>query len=75
MDVSAFGKLVSLVEDIYNSCSEQSRDIAEIRVKLDAIADIATRNAATAEESAASSEELSGQARTLDELLQHFSNN
>lgn len=63
-----------LVEDIYNSCTEQSRDIAEIRVKLDAIADIATRNAATAEESAASSEELSSQARTLDELLQHFSN-
>ncbi|MGN0608763.1 MAG: methyl-accepting chemotaxis protein [Oscillospiraceae bacterium] len=61
-----------LVENISESCAEQSRDIIIVGQKLEAVANIARKNAATAEESAASSEELSGQARTLDELLRNF---
>ena len=63
-----------LINNISAACMAQSEEIVQINEKLEAIADVARRNAATAEESAASSEELSGQARMLDELLQSFSN-
>ncbi len=61
-----------LVEGISKSCEKQSSEIDRINEKLGAIANIARKNAATAEESAASSEELSGQARTLDDILSHL---
>lgn len=63
-----------LVESISNACDEQRAQISVITDKLGAISDIARKNAATAEESAASSEELSGQARTLDDLMAQFRN-
>jgi methyl-accepting chemotaxis protein len=61
-----------LIESISHSCSEQIDGISLIGEKLTAVATVARRNAATAEESAASSEELSGQARTLDSLMANF---
>ncbi|MGN1136839.1 MAG: methyl-accepting chemotaxis protein [Oscillospiraceae bacterium] len=61
-----------LIASISNACDEQRTQIAVITDKLNAISDIARKNAATAEESAASSEELSGQARTLDDLMSQF---
>lgn len=64
----------SLVERISKACDEQRAEIGVITDKLTAISDIARKNAATAEESAASSEELSGQARTLDDLMAGFRN-
>ena len=64
----------TLVESISNACDEQRAQISVITDKLSAISDIARKNAATAEESAASSEELSGQARTLDDLMAQFRN-
>lgn len=63
-----------LVESISKACDEQRAQISVITDKLGAISDIARKNAATAEESAASSEELSGQARTLDDLMAQFRN-
>ena len=63
-----------LVESISNACNKQRAQISVITDKLGAISDIARKNAATAEESAASSEELSGQARTLDDLMAQFRN-
>ena len=62
----------TLVENISKACDEQRAQISVINDKLTAISDIARKNAATAEESAASSEELSGQARTLDDLMAQF---
>ena len=62
-----------LVSEISDACDLQSSEISEIKEKLEAIAGVARKNAATAQESAASSEELSSQARTLEELLQNFS--
>lgn len=64
----------ALVESISKACDEQRTQISVITDKLGAISDIARKNAATAEESAASSEELSGQARTLDDLMAQFRN-
>ncbi|MGN0597022.1 MAG: methyl-accepting chemotaxis protein, partial [Ruminiclostridium sp.] len=62
-----------LVTEISEACDLQSSEISEIKEKLEAIAGVARKNAATAQESAASSEELSSQARMLEELLQNFS--
>lgn len=62
-----------LVTDISEACEMQSSEISQIKEKLEAIAGVARKNAATAQESAASSEELSGQARMLEELLHNFS--
>ncbi len=71
--VTARSKEVNeLVGNISNACDEQKMQIFAINDKLNAISDIARKNAATAEESAASSEELSSQARTPDELMEHF---
>ena len=61
-----------LVAGISEACEMQSNEISQIKEKLEAIAGVARKNAATAQESAASSEELSGQARMLEELLQNF---
>ena len=62
-----------LVAGISEACEMQSNEISQIKEKLEAIAGVARKNAATAQESAASSEELSGQARMLEELLHNFS--
>ena len=62
-----------LVAGISEACEMQSSEISVIKEKLEAIAGVARKNAATAQESAASSEELSGQARMLEELLHNFS--
>ena len=62
-----------LVAGISEACEMQSSEISQIKEKLEAIAGVARKNAATAQESAASSEELSGQARMLEQLLQNFS--
>ena len=61
-----------LVADISEACDMQSSEIVQVKEKLDKIANIAQKNAATAEESAAASEELSGQARMLEQLIQNF---
>ena len=61
-----------LVAGISEACDIQSSEIVQIKEKLEAIAGVARKNAATAQESAASSEELSGQARMLEQLLRNF---
>lgn len=63
----------NMIDNISAACAEQNKQIGLINEKLESIAAITRKNAATAEESAASSEELSGQARMLDELLHNFS--
>lgn len=72
-DVTVRSKEVNeLVGRISDVCGKQRTQISVVRDKLGSISEIARKNAATAEESAASSEELSGQASTLDKLLEHF---
>lgn len=62
-----------LVAEISEACDMQISEISQIKEKLETISNVAQKNAATAEESAASSEELSSQARMLEQLLQNFS--
>lgn len=64
--------VVDLINDISTSSKEQADAIAQITQGVDQISSVVQTNSATAEEGAASSEELSGQARLLSELIGNF---
>ncbi|MBW7573247.1 methyl-accepting chemotaxis protein [Caproiciproducens sp. AGMB10547] len=58
---------------IATASAAQSDAIAQVTLGVDQISNVVQTNSATAEESAAASEELSGQAQTLKELVAKFS--
>lgn len=75
----AIGEVVNnakqVVEDvtkIANASNQQASAISQITIGLDQIASVVQNNAATAEESAAASEELAGQATSLEEEVRKF---
>lgn len=75
----AMGKVVVSAQDVVNlinSISEASRNqadsVAQVTQGIDQISSVVQTNSATAEESAAASEELSGQARLLKDLMSTF---
>ncbi|MCL1819924.1 MAG: methyl-accepting chemotaxis protein [Oscillospiraceae bacterium] len=70
--VSGIGESTQLVGEIAKSSKTQSADIAQINHGIDQVAQIVQQNSATAEESAAASEEMSGQAAILDGLVAQF---
>lgn len=61
-----------MVERISVASKEQAISISQITTGIDQIASVVQTNSATAEESAAASEELSGQASTLQVLTEKF---
>ncbi len=63
---------VVLIDEITRASDEQAQAIEQINVGVDQIASVVQTNSATAEESAAASEELSGQAQMLKELIGKF---
>lgn len=63
---------VSLIDKIAEASGEQATSIAQINLGVDQISTVVQTNAATAEESAAASEELSGQAQMLKDLIGNF---
>ncbi len=60
------------IDKIASAADEQARSIAEVTVGIDQIASVVQTNSATAEESAAASEQLSEQADNLKNLLSQF---
>lgn len=62
----------STVNKISIASSEQAQSIGQVTVGVDQISSVVQTNSATAEESAAASEELSGQATILKELVGKF---
>ncbi len=66
----------ALVSQLNNGISEGSAEaadsIAQINIGVDQISNVVQTNSATAEQSAAASEELSGQATMLKELIAQF---
>ena len=62
----------ALVEEIAQAAQNQASAVAEISHNIDQITGVVHTTSSTAEQSAAASEELSGQATTLNDLLQHF---
>ena len=65
-------EVVEIIDDISKASSSQAESISQITVGIDQIASVVQTNSATAEQSAAASEELSGQARLLNSLLSRF---
>ncbi len=65
-------RAVTLIDKIAQASEQQAQSIAQINVGVEQIASVVQTNSATAQESAAASEELSGQAHTLKQLISHF---
>lgn len=61
-----------IVDEIAESSAKQFEMVSKINVEVDQISGVVQANSATAEESAATSEELSGQAGLLKELIGRF---
>jgi len=70
--VGAIGKVTILVEEIAAASNEQALGISQVNKGLNQIDHVTQRNTANAEESAAASEELSGQAAGVQNLLTRF---
>ena len=70
--VDATKEVSDLVVDIASASNEQANFIAQVTVGVDQISSVIQTNSATAEESAAASEELSGQATMLKEQVRQF---
>ena len=70
--VSGAGKVTDLVNQIAEASVEQSKAVQQVSVGIDQISSVVQSNTATAEESAAASEELSGQANILNDLVGRF---
>lgn len=70
--VSDAREIINNMEEIAIVSQKQSVDIHEITQGLDQISSVVQTNSATSEESAAASEELSGQAHILKDMMQKF---
>jgi len=65
-------KVMDAVTRISKATDAQSHDVAQVSTGIDQISSVVQTNSATAEQSAAASEELSGQANLLKELVGRF---
>jgi methyl-accepting chemotaxis protein len=70
--VSGINESNQIVSRIATSSEEQNVGIRQITDGIDGVAQVVTQNSATAEQSAAASEELSGQSAMLDQLISQF---
>ncbi|MBN7773213.1 methyl-accepting chemotaxis protein [Clostridium aminobutyricum] len=62
----------AVINEISDATGNQSESITQVTVGVDQISFVVQTNSATAEETAAASEELSSQANLLKELIGHF---
>lgn len=65
-------KVTLLVEEIYTASEEQKESVIEITSEMENITSVIHSNSASTEESAATSEELSGQSEVLKDLVGKF---
>ncbi|NLG36838.1 MAG: HAMP domain-containing protein [Clostridiales bacterium] len=70
--VSDVARAAELVNQIATASNEQAAGIAQIDRGIEQVSQVVQTNSATAEESASASEELSGQARILKDMVSHF---
>ena len=61
-----------IISEIASSSEQQYTGISQINSGIDQVAQVVQQNSATAEESAAASEEMSGQSAILEELISRF---
>ena len=65
-------KVVTAMEDFAQRYQSQTYSLGQVADGIDQISSVVQTNSATAEETAASSEEISGQARLLKSLMEQF---
>jgi len=70
--VSGISESSQLVGEIARSSEEQNAGILQINTGIDQVAQVTQQNSATAEESAAASEEMSSQSALLEEMISQF---
>lgn len=70
--MSNIDKVSTLVSEIADASNLQATGIAQIDKGVEVVSNVVQTNSATAEESAAASEELSSQAQYLEEMLAKF---
>lgn len=70
--VEGISKTAEIISEIARSSDEQATGISQINTGLSQVSQVVQNNAATAEESAASSEELYGQADMMKEMVGRF---
>lgn len=70
--VASINKVATIVGEISNASQEQAMGISEVSKTVVSMDDITQQNSALVEESAAASESLSEQAKTLDSLIDYF---
>ncbi len=70
--VSGVTKTAEIIAEIAQSSNEQAMGISQINTGLAQVSQVVQNNAATAEQSAASSQELSGQAELLKQMVSKF---
>ena len=70
--VNDVNEMTGIIEQISEASSEQADSIAQIITGIDQISNVVQTNSATAEESAAASEELSSQSQLMKGLVERF---
>ena len=70
--VNDVNEMAGIIEQISEASSDQADSIAQLTVGIDQISNVVQTNSATAEESAAASEELSGQSQLMKSLVGRF---
>jgi methyl-accepting chemotaxis protein len=70
--VEGIDESTRLVGDIARSSEEQSIGISQVNTGVDEVAQVVQQTSATAEESAATSQEMSEQAHVMEELISRF---
>ena len=70
--VDVTNQTIKLINDIWTVSTEQAAMIEQVNTGVEQISSVVQTNAATAEQSAASSEELNGQAAALQNLTSKF---
>lgn len=70
--VEGAGEVTTQVSQIAQSSSAQAGSVAQVTQGIDQISSVVQMNSATAEESAAANEELSGQSQMLKNLVSRF---
>ncbi len=70
--VNDVNKMTGIIGEISEASSDQADSIAQIIMGIDQISSVVQTNSATAEESAAASEELSSQSQLMKRLVERF---
>ena len=70
--VNDVNEMAGIIEQISAASSDQADSIAQLTVGIDLISNVVQTNSATAEESAAASEELSSQSQLMKRLVGRF---